>query len=135
MRAAQQHPELSGAPRPSSKLRQSESDPVRLRTLTGEWFCDVRAQRHQNLLGSDLVRASIRRRRRPWGREDGGGVGDGWGGGLMGGGWRGGGMEGGKDMGMGGGMDGWVGGGMDGGRIEGWVDGWMDEWMGGWRDG
>uniref|UniRef100_A0A8V0YXN4 Synaptotagmin like 1 n=1 Tax=Gallus gallus TaxID=9031 RepID=A0A8V0YXN4_CHICK len=50
-----------------SKLRQSESDPVRLRTLTGEWFCDVRAQRHQNLLGSDLVRASIRRRRRPWG--------------------------------------------------------------------
>ncbi|XP_072211439.1 synaptotagmin-like protein 1 isoform X2 [Excalfactoria chinensis] len=50
-----------------SKLRQSVSDPVLLRTLTGEWFCDVRAQRHRNLLGSELVRASIRRRRRPWG--------------------------------------------------------------------
>ncbi|XP_042741498.1 synaptotagmin-like protein 1, partial [Lagopus leucura] len=49
-----------------SKLRQSVSDPMRLRTLTGEWFCHVRAQRHRNLLGSDLVRASIRRRRRPW---------------------------------------------------------------------
>ncbi|XP_021231206.1 synaptotagmin-like protein 1, partial [Numida meleagris] len=50
-----------------SKLRQAESDPVRLRTLTGEWFRDVRAQRHRNLLGSDLVRASIRCRRRPRG--------------------------------------------------------------------
>ncbi|XP_042690537.1 synaptotagmin-like protein 1 [Centrocercus urophasianus] len=53
-----------------SKLRQSVSDPMRLRTLTGEWFCHVRAQRHRNLLGSDLVRASIRRRRRPWGAAE-----------------------------------------------------------------
>ncbi|XP_052555087.1 synaptotagmin-like protein 1 isoform X1 [Tympanuchus pallidicinctus] len=53
-----------------SKLRQSVSDPMRLRTLTGEWFCHVRAQRHPNLLGSDLVRVSIRRRRRPWGAAE-----------------------------------------------------------------
>ncbi|KAM9268026.1 synaptotagmin-like protein 1 [Morus bassanus] len=50
-----------------SKLRKSVSDPVRLRTLTGDWFCDARAQRHRHHLGSDLVRASIRRRRRPRG--------------------------------------------------------------------
>ncbi|KAM6108474.1 synaptotagmin-like protein 1 [Pterocles gutturalis] len=53
-----------------SKLRKSVSDPVRLRTLTGDWFCDARAQRHRHLLGSDLVRASIRRRRRPRGVGD-----------------------------------------------------------------
>ncbi|CAN8200426.1 unnamed protein product [Coccothraustes coccothraustes] len=50
-----------------SKLRESVSDPARLRSLTGDWFCDARAQRHQHQLGSDLVRASIRRRRRPRG--------------------------------------------------------------------
>ncbi|XP_058712670.1 synaptotagmin-like protein 1 isoform X1 [Poecile atricapillus] len=51
-----------------SKLRKSVSDPARLRSLTGDWFCDARAQRHQQRqLGSDLVRASIRRRRRPRG--------------------------------------------------------------------
>ncbi|XP_069731655.1 synaptotagmin-like protein 1 isoform X2 [Phaenicophaeus curvirostris] len=50
-----------------SKLRKSVSDPVRLKTLTGDWFCDARAQRHRHHLGSDLVRASIRRRRRPRG--------------------------------------------------------------------
>ncbi|XP_071623792.1 synaptotagmin-like protein 1 [Heliangelus exortis] len=50
-----------------SKLRKSVSDPVRLRILTGDWFCDARAQRHRHHLGSDLVRASIRRRRRPRG--------------------------------------------------------------------
>ncbi|XP_041273486.1 synaptotagmin-like protein 1, partial [Onychostruthus taczanowskii] len=48
-----------------SKLRQSVSDPARLRSLTGDWFCHARAQRHQPPLGSDLVRASIRRRTRP----------------------------------------------------------------------
>eukprot|EP00075_Anas_platyrhynchos_P010624 XP_027299877.1 synaptotagmin-like protein 1 [Anas platyrhynchos] len=53
-----------------SKLRKSVSDPARLRTLTGDWFCDVRAQRHRHHLGSDLVRASIRRRRRPRGAGD-----------------------------------------------------------------
>ncbi|XP_063033286.1 synaptotagmin-like protein 1 [Melospiza melodia melodia] len=50
-----------------SKLRKSVSDPARLRSLTGDWFSDARAQRHQHPLGSDLVRASIRRRRRPRG--------------------------------------------------------------------
>uniref|UniRef100_A0A8C3J3L4 Synaptotagmin like 1 n=1 Tax=Calidris pygmaea TaxID=425635 RepID=A0A8C3J3L4_9CHAR len=50
-----------------SKLRKSLSDPALLRTLTGDWFCDARAQRHRHHLGSDLVRASIRRRRRPRG--------------------------------------------------------------------
>ncbi|KAM6296151.1 synaptotagmin-like protein 1 [Aegotheles albertisi] len=53
-----------------SKLRKSVSDPARLRTLTGDWFCDARAQRHRHHLGSDLVRASIRRRRRPRGEGD-----------------------------------------------------------------
>ncbi|XP_074018260.1 synaptotagmin-like protein 1 [Numenius arquata] len=53
-----------------SKLRKSLSDPVLLRTLTGDWFCDARAQRHCHHLGSDLVRASIRRRRRPRGAGD-----------------------------------------------------------------
>uniref|UniRef100_A0A8C3UK95 Synaptotagmin-like protein 1 n=1 Tax=Catharus ustulatus TaxID=91951 RepID=A0A8C3UK95_CATUS len=67
-----------------SKLRKSVSDPALLRSLTGDWFCDARAQRHQQPLGSDLVRASIRRRRRPRGtrdRERGpgiGGAGDRW---------------------------------------------------------
>ncbi|NXL21027.1 SYTL1 protein, partial [Setophaga kirtlandii] len=50
-----------------SKLRKSVSDPALLRSLTGDWFSDARAQRHQHPLGSDLVRASIRRRRRPRG--------------------------------------------------------------------
>ncbi|XP_065506739.1 synaptotagmin-like protein 1 isoform X1 [Caloenas nicobarica] len=53
-----------------SKLRKSVSDPARLRILTGDWFCDARAQRHRHHLGSDLVRASIRRRRRSRGPED-----------------------------------------------------------------
>ncbi|CAM9783631.1 unnamed protein product [Bubo scandiacus] len=54
----------------SGELRKSVSDPARLRTLTGDWFCDARAQRHRHHLGSDLVRASIRRRRRPRGVGD-----------------------------------------------------------------
>ncbi|XP_051493897.1 synaptotagmin-like protein 1 [Apus apus] len=53
-----------------SKLRKSVSDPARLRVLTGDWFCDARARRHRHHLGSDLVRASIRRRRRPRGAGD-----------------------------------------------------------------
>ncbi|PKK17821.1 hypothetical protein A306_00000248 [Columba livia] len=57
-------------PPATSKLRKSVSDPARLRILTGDWFCDARAQRHRHHLGSDLVRASIRRRRRPRGAED-----------------------------------------------------------------
>ena len=73
---SQRHP-----PAPS-KLRKSVSDPARLRTLTGDWFCDVRAQRHRHLLGSDLVRASIRRRRWPRGRRGMGTRGDARGPGL-----------------------------------------------------
>lgn len=57
-----------------SKLRKSVSDPARLRSLTGDWFCDARAQRHRHPLGSDLVRASIRRRRQPRGRNRGPGT-------------------------------------------------------------
>ncbi|XP_061870730.1 synaptotagmin-like protein 1 [Colius striatus] len=53
-----------------SKLRKSVSDPARLRSLTGDWFSAARAQRHRHHLGSDLVRASIRRRRRPRGAGD-----------------------------------------------------------------
>ncbi|KAM4656786.1 LOW QUALITY PROTEIN: synaptotagmin-like protein 1 [Amazona ochrocephala] len=52
-----------------SELRKSVSDLAQLWTLTGDWFCDARAQRHRHQhLGSDLVRASIRRRRRPRGQ-------------------------------------------------------------------
>ncbi|XP_065600511.1 synaptotagmin-like protein 1 isoform X2 [Cyrtonyx montezumae] len=46
------------------ELRRAESDPARLRILTGEWFCDVRALRHRDVTGTDIVRASIRCRRR-----------------------------------------------------------------------
>ncbi|KAM9532473.1 synaptotagmin-like protein 1 isoform 2-T2 [Guaruba guarouba] len=54
-----------------SELRKSVSDLAQLWTLTGDWFCDARAQRHQHHhLGSDLVRASIRRRRRPRGEPE-----------------------------------------------------------------
>ncbi|XP_065553616.1 synaptotagmin-like protein 1 isoform X5 [Lathamus discolor] len=54
-----------------SELRKSVSDLTQLWTLTGDWFCDARAQRHRhNHLGSDLVRASIRRRRQPQGEPE-----------------------------------------------------------------
>ncbi|XP_033925314.1 synaptotagmin-like protein 1 [Melopsittacus undulatus] len=54
-----------------SELRKSMSDLAQLWTLTGDWFCEARAQRHQHHhLGSDLVRASIRRRRRPQGEPE-----------------------------------------------------------------
>uniref|UniRef100_A0A7M4E654 Synaptotagmin-like protein 1 n=1 Tax=Crocodylus porosus TaxID=8502 RepID=A0A7M4E654_CROPO len=52
-----------------SKLRKSVSDPSQLKGLTGDWFCDVRAKRHRhNHLGADIVRASIRRKKKPRGR-------------------------------------------------------------------
>uniref|UniRef100_K7F6X2 Synaptotagmin like 1 n=1 Tax=Pelodiscus sinensis TaxID=13735 RepID=K7F6X2_PELSI len=57
-----------------SKLRESVSDPNQLKILTGAWFCDVRAKRHRhNHFGSDIVRASIRRKKKPkaWGEMDG----------------------------------------------------------------
>ncbi|XP_075765282.1 synaptotagmin-like protein 1 [Pelodiscus sinensis] len=51
-----------------SKLRESVSDPNQLKILTGAWFCDVRAKRHRhNHFGSDIVRASIRRKKKPKG--------------------------------------------------------------------
>uniref|UniRef100_A0A8C2VL16 Synaptotagmin-like protein 1 n=1 Tax=Chinchilla lanigera TaxID=34839 RepID=A0A8C2VL16_CHILA len=47
-----------------SKLRASLEDPRQLKTLTGDWFQEARSQRHQHShWGSDLVRASIRRKK------------------------------------------------------------------------
>ncbi|XP_029141421.1 synaptotagmin-like protein 1 [Protobothrops mucrosquamatus] len=49
-----------------NNLRKSVSDPNWLKILSGEWFRDVRSKRHQrNLFGADIVRASIRRRKKP----------------------------------------------------------------------
>ncbi|XP_051520285.1 synaptotagmin-like protein 1 isoform X1 [Myxocyprinus asiaticus] len=45
------------------KLHQTESDPVRLRSLSGAWFHEERAKRYQ-IGGSDVVHASIRRKKR-----------------------------------------------------------------------
>ncbi|XP_036888911.1 synaptotagmin-like protein 1 [Sturnira hondurensis] len=46
------------------KLRASLADPGQLKILTGDWFQEARAQRHHHAhLGSDLVRASIRRKK------------------------------------------------------------------------
>ncbi|XP_068934519.1 synaptotagmin-like protein 1 isoform X2 [Petaurus breviceps papuanus] len=54
-----------------SKLRASLVDPGQLKTLTGDWFRDARSQRHQHArLGSDLVRASIRRKKRSRGEPE-----------------------------------------------------------------
>lgn len=48
----------------SSKLRASLADPGQLKILTGDWFQEARVQRHHHAcLGSDLVRASIRRKK------------------------------------------------------------------------
>uniref|UniRef100_A0A8C4LN00 Synaptotagmin like 1 n=1 Tax=Equus asinus asinus TaxID=83772 RepID=A0A8C4LN00_EQUAS len=47
-----------------SKLRASLADPGQLKILTGDWFQEARSQRHHHArLGSDLVRASIRRKK------------------------------------------------------------------------
>ncbi|XP_070805804.1 synaptotagmin-like protein 1 [Pituophis catenifer annectens] len=49
-----------------NKLRKSISDPNWLKIFSGEWFRDVRSKRHQrNLFGADIVRASIRRKKKP----------------------------------------------------------------------
>uniref|UniRef100_A0A8D1IVB2 Synaptotagmin-like protein 1 n=1 Tax=Sus scrofa TaxID=9823 RepID=A0A8D1IVB2_PIG len=46
------------------KLRASLEDPGQLKILTGDWFQEARSQRHHHThLGSDLVRASIRRKK------------------------------------------------------------------------
>uniref|UniRef100_A0A8C8VDT2 Synaptotagmin-like protein 1 n=1 Tax=Pelusios castaneus TaxID=367368 RepID=A0A8C8VDT2_9SAUR len=48
-----------------SKLRESVSDPNQLKSLTGDWFSDVRSKRHRhNHFGSDIIRASIRRKKK-----------------------------------------------------------------------
>ncbi|KAK1340319.1 hypothetical protein QTO34_018887 [Cnephaeus nilssonii] len=53
-----------------SKLRASLADPRQLKILTGDWFQEARAQRHhQAHLGSDLVRASIRRKKSSKGEQ------------------------------------------------------------------
>ncbi|XP_056596961.1 synaptotagmin-like protein 1 [Triplophysa dalaica] len=44
-------------------LQQTESDPVRLRTLSGAWFNEQRSKRYQKG-GADVVNASIRRKKR-----------------------------------------------------------------------
>ncbi|KAL2773081.1 synaptotagmin-like protein 1 isoform 2, partial [Daubentonia madagascariensis] len=47
-----------------SKLRASLVDPGQLKILTGDWFREARSQRHHHAhFGSDLVRASIRRKK------------------------------------------------------------------------
>ncbi|KAM4871700.1 LOW QUALITY PROTEIN: synaptotagmin-like protein 1 [Thomomys bottae] len=47
-----------------SKLRTSLADPGQLKILTGDWFQEARSQRHHHThFGSDLVRASIRRKK------------------------------------------------------------------------
>ncbi|XP_071776267.1 synaptotagmin-like protein 1 [Centroberyx gerrardi] len=45
-------------------LQQTETDPTRLRSLTGSWFSEERSKRHRDRkLSCDLVHATIRRRR------------------------------------------------------------------------
>uniref|UniRef100_A0A3P8WDZ1 Synaptotagmin-like 1 n=1 Tax=Cynoglossus semilaevis TaxID=244447 RepID=A0A3P8WDZ1_CYNSE len=47
-----------------SSIRPSVSDPVRLRTLSGTWFSELRSKRHHSQKsGSDLVHTTIRHRR------------------------------------------------------------------------
>lgn len=54
-----------------SKLRESVSDPNWLKSLSGDWFCDVRSKRHRhNHLGVDIVRASIRKKKKPKGEQN-----------------------------------------------------------------
>ncbi|XP_042852097.1 synaptotagmin-like protein 1 isoform X3 [Panthera tigris] len=54
-----------------SKLRASLADPGQLKILTGDWFQEARSQRHHHAhLGSDLVRASIRRKKSSRGTGD-----------------------------------------------------------------
>uniref|UniRef100_A0A8C5KBT0 Synaptotagmin-like 1 n=1 Tax=Jaculus jaculus TaxID=51337 RepID=A0A8C5KBT0_JACJA len=53
-----------------SKLRASLADPGQLKILTGDWFQEVRSQRHHHdRFGSDLVRASIRRKKSSRGNQ------------------------------------------------------------------
>ncbi|KAJ8273036.1 hypothetical protein GJAV_G00096660 [Gymnothorax javanicus] len=47
-----------------SKLHYSVSDPHQLKSLSGEWFSDVRSKRYRKY-GCDIVQASIRRKKKP----------------------------------------------------------------------
>lgn len=61
-----------------SKLRASLADPWQLKILTGDWFQEARSQRHHHAhFGSDLVRASIRRKKSSKGDQALGSNGDG----------------------------------------------------------
>ncbi|GCB74798.1 hypothetical protein scyTo_0003890 [Scyliorhinus torazame] len=52
------------------KLRQSVLDPKQLKIATGDWFKEVRAKRHSDkTFGSDIVRASIRKKKRTKGER------------------------------------------------------------------
>ncbi|XP_015204323.1 synaptotagmin-like protein 1 isoform X2 [Lepisosteus oculatus] len=54
-----------------SKLRHTVSNPKELKSLTGEWFSEARSKRHRNRkYGSDIVRASIRRKKKPKAEKD-----------------------------------------------------------------
>lgn len=54
---------LSPLPR-FRKLQHTVLDPQRLKTLTGGWFKELWSKRHKRL-GSDIVQASIRRKKKP----------------------------------------------------------------------
>ncbi|KAM4699099.1 synaptotagmin-like protein 1 isoform 2-T7 [Discoglossus pictus] len=53
------------------RLRTSLSDPLQLKCLSGDWFSDVRSIRPWGKIkGVDIVRASIRRKKKPRGEWD-----------------------------------------------------------------
>ncbi|XP_078422200.1 uncharacterized protein LOC144695189 [Cetorhinus maximus] len=52
------------------KLQQSVLDPEQLKIATGDWFTEVREKRHTDKkFGSDIVRASIRKKKRTKGER------------------------------------------------------------------
>ncbi|XP_073319354.1 synaptotagmin-like protein 1 [Pagrus major] len=44
-------------------LEEKETDPIRLRSLSGAWFAEERSKRHRSRSGSSLVHATIRHRK------------------------------------------------------------------------
>lgn len=53
------------------KLQQSVLDPEQLKIVTGDWFKEARSRRHTDeWFGSDIVRASIRRKKRTKGEGE-----------------------------------------------------------------
>ncbi|KAG2460794.1 SYTL1 protein, partial [Polypterus senegalus] len=52
-------------------LRRTVSDQRTLKVLTGDWFNDARSKKHKDeKFGSDIVRASIRRKKKPKGEPE-----------------------------------------------------------------